>query len=311
MVKRYPNICVGFWTNGNPDETIAIRIAIGKGAVLFEKHVGIPTAEWPLNPYSASPEQARAWLKAAQEALVLCGALENRYTGGKAEQDSLNALRRGVYAKRPIPAGKIITNEDVFFAFPPQENQLLANDWSKHLQHKATRDIPKNQPVTRNALETSHLRQRIRDAVKEVKTLFRNGHIVVPGKSELEISHHYGMDRFDDYGLVMITVINREYCKKLLVMLPGQTHPEQYHLKKEETFLVLHGEVEFSLDGQTETYRSGDVVTVARGVRHKFHTRTGVVFEELSSSHYPDDSYYSDPAIQNNPNRKTLLTYWM
>ncbi len=309
--QRYPSVPVGYSTHESPDDTIAVQLAVAKGAQLFEKHVGVATPEWPLNAYSASPEQTRVWLRAAQAALTMCGSPQGRETAGKDELESLNALRRGVYAKHAIPAGKVIDNNDVFFAFPPQAGQLLANDWTKYSQHIATRDIPTQAALTDESIETRHLRQQVQDTVDKVKALFAQGHIVVPGKSELEISHHYGMDRFDDYGLVMITVINREYCKKLLVMLPGQTHPEQYHIKKEETFLVLHGEVEFSLDGQTETYRSGDVVTVARGVRHKFHTRTGVVFEELSSSHYPDDSYYTDPAIQNNPNRKTLLTYWM
>jgi sialic acid synthase SpsE/quercetin dioxygenase-like cupin family protein len=309
--QRYPSVPVGYSTHENPDESIAIKMAIAKGAVVFEKHVGVPTPEWPLNPYSASPEQVRLWLRAAQEAFAMCGPQEGRVTAGPNELDSLNALRRGVYAKRPIPAGKVIDSNDIFFAFPPQENQLLANDWAKYSQYIAQHDIPANGPVVRQATETRHLREHVQTTVDKVKALFRKGHIVVPGKSELEISHHYGMNRFDHFGLVMITVINREYCKKLLVMLPGQTHPEQYHLKKEETFLVLHGEVEFTLDDQTETYHSGDVVTVGRGVRHKFHTKTGVVFEELSSSHYPDDSYYTDASIMSNTNRKTLLTYWM
>ena len=30
----------------------------------------------------------------------------------------------------------------------------------------------------------------------------------------------------------MLTVVNRNYCKKLLVIFADQTHPEQYHKKK-------------------------------------------------------------------------------
>jgi len=46
-------------------------------------------------------------------------------------------------------------------------------------------------------------------------------------------------------------------------------------------------------------------------VKHRFQTRSGVVFEEISSTHNKSDSYYSDPAIAQNANRKTWLTYWM
>ncbi len=66
--------------------------------------------------------------------------------------------------------------------------------------------------------------------------------IVVPGMATLEISHHYGLDRFEEVGCTIINVINREYCKKLIVVLPGQRHPEQYHKIKEETFVVLDGD---------------------------------------------------------------------
>jgi hypothetical protein len=57
--------------------------------------------------------------------------------------------------------------------------------------------------------------------------------------------------------------------------------------------------------------RPGDLVTVNRGVRHLFRTATGVVFEEISSTHFKDDSYYTDESIAANRNRKTYLTYWM
>ena len=61
---------------------------------------------------------------------------------------------------------------------------------------------------------------------------FDKSGVVVPGKFEIEISHHYGLERFRDYGLAMITLVNREYCKKILICLPNQTHPEQYHKRK-------------------------------------------------------------------------------
>ncbi|MFT3757633.1 N-acetylneuraminate synthase family protein [Thauera sp.] len=309
--QRYPQVPIGYSTHEDPADTIAVQLAVAKGARLFEKHVGVPTAEWPLNAYSASPEQVRAWLSAAAAAFTLCGPEGRRHTAGTAERDSLDGLRRGVFARRPLPAGTALRDEDVFFAFPPQAGQLLANDWSKYARHVTTADVATNGAVLHAQLTTVHLREKVQDAVLKTKALLEAGHVVIPGQSDLEISHHYGMDRFDEFGLVMITVINREYCKKLIVMLPGQTHPEQHHLKKEETFLILHGEIRITLDGQARTCRAGDVVVVGRGVRHEFHTDTGVVFEELSSTHYPDDSYYTDPAIQNNPQRKTLLTYWM
>jgi len=42
-----------------------LKIAIAKGAQIFEKHVGIKTDKYSLNAYSATPEQVRQWLQAA------------------------------------------------------------------------------------------------------------------------------------------------------------------------------------------------------------------------------------------------------
>ena len=38
----------------------------------------------------------------------------------------------------------------------------------------------------------------------------------LPGKANLEISHHYGLHRFREFGAVIIDCVNRDYCKKLI-----------------------------------------------------------------------------------------------
>ena len=39
------------------------------------------------------------------------------------------------------------------------------------------------------------------------------------------------------------------------------------------------------------------MVTVERGSRHAFSSQEGVVFEELSTTHYPNDSFYDDERV--------------
>ena len=34
------------------------------------------------------------------------------------------------------------------------------------------------------------------------------------GKINYEISHHYGLDKFKKFGIVILNIINEEYCKK-------------------------------------------------------------------------------------------------
>jgi mannose-6-phosphate isomerase-like protein (cupin superfamily) len=109
----------------------------------------------------------------------------------------------------------------------------------------------------------------------------------------------------------MLNIVNREYAKKLLILLPGQSHPTQYHERKEETFHVLYGELDLKLDENGRTLTAGDIATIERGVHHTFGSRSGAVIEEISTTHFGTDSFYVDPAITTNPNRKTFVTHWM
>lgn len=308
--ERYPDVRIGYSTHEDPAATTPVMIALAKGATVFEKHVALKTDKHAPNAYSATPDQVRAWVSAAASALTMAGPV-GRTESPESERASLHALRRAVFAARDIKAGETLTPDAITIAFPPVEGQLTANERSKYASHVARHDIKAGAPVLRADVETHNHRDDILRAVRAVKDLLRQANIVVPGKAELEISHHYGLEKFSETGLVMITVVNREYCKKLLTMLPGQTHPEQYHNQKEETFIVQHGSMRLWLDGEARDVGPGDVVTVGRGVRHKFHTDTGVVFEEISSTHQIADSFYTDPAIAQNANRKTFLAYWM
>jgi quercetin dioxygenase-like cupin family protein len=69
--------------------------------------------------------------------------------------------------------------------------------------------------------------------------------------------------------------------------------------------------VDIYLNGEKKSCKPGDVINIEPGVRHSFHTTPGCIIEEISSTHFKDDSFYTDPAIMNNKSRKTLLTYWM
>ena len=144
-----------------------------------------------------------------------------------------------------------------------------------------------------------------------IKTLFNKAEVVYPGGAELEISHHYGVENFYETGITMITVVNREYCKKLIAVLPKQNHPEQFHKKKEETFHVLYGDVQLYLNGEHRELSAGDAITIQQEERHSFTTKTGCVIEEISSTHYKDDTYYTDEKIGQNKHRKTFLKYWL
>lgn len=308
---RYPDVPIGYSTHEEPGNTSAVQLAIAKGAVIFEKHVGLPTAEYGLNDYSASPDQVKRWLEAARSAFRMCGDGGERRDPSATESATLRSLRRGVFARQSIAEGEALGPANTFLAIPTEPGQLTANDLSKYKRYYALHGIEAKQSIECSALRAVDTRDDVHRIEKQVKQILRKSKVVVPGRLELEISHHYGLDRFAEYGIAMVTLVNREYCKKLIVQLPGQTHPEQYHKVKEETFHVLWGDVTVTLDGVERTARQGDILLVERGVRHAFRSAGGVVIEELSSTHHGSDSFYTDESITRNKERKTLVTYWL
>lgn len=311
LKARYPGLRIGYSTHEAPDAVLPVAIAISKGAIAFEKHVGVPTEQYSLNAYSANPEQVRHWLAAARDSYAIMGLSEGRIEPSKSELDSLIALRRAAFAKRDIAPGERIRDKDVFFAIPTQDGSITANEWSKYVHYYAAHGIKAKEPILSSNSRKVQVREKVYGIVQRVKAQLESAKVVVPGKAELEISHHYGLDSFDEFGLTMITVVNRHYCKKLICVLPGQQHPEQYHRIKEETFHVLWGKLLLKLDDVEHTLGPGAVVTIETGVKHAFAAPEGCVFEEISSTHEAADSFYTDPRVAENKDRKTHLTYWI
>lgn len=147
LKQRYPHVRIGYSTHENPDNVDSIKIAIGKGATIFEKHVGVPTGRIQLNAYSATPEQIKRWLESAQQALIMCGVSGRRPDFGKEEILTLRSLQRGAFARRAIQKGERIRVSGVFFAIPTTDNQVTANDMSKYTEFYSEANIPKNAPL--------------------------------------------------------------------------------------------------------------------------------------------------------------------
>ena len=290
--SEFPGVRIGFSTHESPNNMMPVRIAVAKGAEIFEKHVGVPTENITLNGYSANPEQVEGWLAAASEAFEICGVKDKRYESTKKEQDDLAALKRGVFAKRTLKSGDILGKDDYFLAFPCQPGQIVASDLSKYNRIKLTKDVDINGAVMTDGAEIRNTSADTLGIVKEINALLKSANVVVPAGSCCEISHHYGIEKYRQTGVAMIDCVNREYCKKILIMLPGQNHPCHYHVKKEETFVVLHGDLRLDLDGDIKMLHKGDVMTVERNKKHSFSSENGCIFEEISTTHYVNDSFY-------------------
>lgn len=291
--NRFRNVRIGFSTHEDPDNYDPVKIAVAKGAVIFEKHVGVPADHIVLNAYSASPNQVGKWLEAAAAAFDMCGVSGRRYAPSEKEKSDLASLQRGVFARRTIAPGVKIGKEDVYLAFPCTEGQVLASHLSKYTElHNGAQSIAADHPVMLEQVEQKDNYKNVRDIIEQVMDILQKSNVVIPVNSTCELSHHYGIEHFQETGVTMINCINREYCKKILVVLPGQSHPKHMHRQKEETFTVLYGELETDCDGQVSVVGQGESMVVERGVNHSFRSRNGCVFEEISTTHFQDDSFY-------------------
>lgn len=310
LQRRYPKIDIGFSSHEEPETIDIAPLALALGAKSLEKHVALETETVKKNRYSTSPAQFEAWLEQLTRATAILGTVEQRYEPSAAETLSLRNLQRGAFLRRTIGTGELIARDDLYYAFPPSEGQLTANDISKYTRLTARENLAADAPLLLSHVGVENQQNAIQAIAAKVSQLVRTARVTFPEFADLEISHHYGVERFYEHGLTLITVVNREYCKKLLILLPGQAHPEQFHKKKEETFHVLWGSGVIRLDGVEHSMKPGDVFVVRPGTRHYLSSEHGVVLEEISSTHYADDSFYTDETIHQNKNRKTFLTHW-
>lgn len=307
--SRYAPVPIGFSTHEAPNDFDPVKIAVAKGAVAFERHVGVAAGQYKLNDYSSSPEQVRCWLDAAVKAYAMCGVSGKRRDISVKERDDIRGLRRGVFCRGKVSAGSRLSPQELFYAIPSCDGQLLANDLSKYMLYTAMSEIAERAPVMIDDIETKNIREKVLEIIKAVCELIKKSNLRLQDKLELELSHHYGIDKFHECGCTIITCVNREYCKKIILLLPGQANPMHAHKLKEETFHVLYGNLSLILDGVERNYAEGDIIVVERDKKHSFASSSGAVLEEISTTHYKNDSFYDDDKIAETSQRKTYMTF--
>lgn len=309
LMSRYPGVPIGYSGHEDPNDNIVQMMAVAKGAQILERHVGIETDGVKLNAYSLNPSQADEWIKSVKKARTICRLKkDNDIWHSPEEIASLRSLQRGVYAKKDMIEGDTITDEDIYFAMPLTENQMTSGEFKAGII--ASRSYKKNEAVKEKVKSTEL--KKFRESIHDVKGLLNESGIAVGEIADIEFSHHYGIENFRKTGCSLINVINREYCKKIIIMLPGQENPLHYHKIKEETFQVLYGDLECVVNDKKYFLKPGDILTVKRMDVHSFSSINGAVFEEISTTHIKGDSFYSDQNIskQDYMQRKTIVKDW-
>lgn len=129
LMNRYPDHIVGFSSHEYNDWNDSIMMAYAKGARTFERHIDIDDGTADVSPYCSLPHQIDQWFKAFKKAKEMCGGpgIQKRNVSDK-EKKYLDALVRGVYAKRDLPEGHILHDDDVYLAIPLQKGQISCRE---------------------------------------------------------------------------------------------------------------------------------------------------------------------------------------
>ena len=54
----------------------------------------------------------------------------------------------------------------------------------------------------------------------------------------------------------------------------------------------MYGDLRIFVDDKEQILHKGDVVTIEREACHNFQSENGCIFEEISTTHYLNDSFY-------------------
>lgn len=314
LKERYKGINIGWSTHEEPENLLPSTIALSLGASMFEKHVGINSSKYKLNNYSTSPIQFERYLSNFFQTKLSLGSVQK--VVDKNERKTLNLLDRGIFLRKDINKDSFLKREHVYFAFPKNKNQISASEISFKLDKvKLRKKLNKDKPLN---FQDVKIYQRsnasmVSEFLHKVKAQLNYNKIDLGDDFDLEISHHYGLKNFEKYGCFLFNCINREYAKKIILMFPNQKHPLHKHKLKEETFQILQGKLHSELNGKKKILYPGDTQLVKPGVWHKFSAgNEGCIFEEVSTTHYNNDSFYEDVTINSLPRekRKSFFKNW-
>ena len=171
LKDRYPGHTIGLSTHEYHDWQASMFMSYAKGARTWERHVDVDADGITVSPYCSLPHQVDTWFKAFHKAREMSGgSAYSRRVVQKREIEYLDALVRGVYARRELEPGYVFGkdsfDEDFYLAIPLQKGQLSCREIVNG--EKLTRAIVPHEPLTIDHIdgpyaETEVLRQIILD----------------------------------------------------------------------------------------------------------------------------------------------------
>lgn len=132
----FPDLVLGF--SDHTQSSIAAVLALGQGAVVFEKHFTLDhDLPGPDHWFSETPDSAAAWISAIRDAHKMQGRAEVEPT--PAEHEMRVLARRSVTALQDIPAGTPLTLDNLGLRRPG--DGLPPKEFDHFLGQKVSRSV--------------------------------------------------------------------------------------------------------------------------------------------------------------------------
>ncbi|MFO0735170.1 MAG: N-acetylneuraminate synthase family protein [Labilithrix sp.] len=159
LKNRYPKHVIGFSSHEYHDWSASIMMAYAKGARTFERHIDIEYDNVPVSPYNSLPHQCDVWFKAWHKAQEMCGGSgQTKRIPTEREVQYLDALVRGVYAKRDLPEGHVLQHEDlvedIYMAVPLQKGQISCREVMSG--EVLLKPVKKDQPILIDMIDSPY-----------------------------------------------------------------------------------------------------------------------------------------------------------
>jgi len=156
--SRYPDLVIGYSCHEYHDWSASMHIAYAKGARTFERHIDINDDGFEVAKYSSLPNQIDTWFKAWHKAREMCGTSSSqRRNFLDREVEYLDSYVRGVYAKKDLAVGQLLTEDDCYLAIPLQKGQISSRELMLgKYGHRLLAACQKDKPITIEMLDTPY-----------------------------------------------------------------------------------------------------------------------------------------------------------
>ena len=149
--KRYGALTIGFSSHEYRDWQASMFISYAKGARTWERHCDIESPGVTVSPYCSLPHQVAEWFRAFKQAKAMCGGPgDHKRVPSRREIEYLDALVRGCYARRDLPAGHILEPDDIFLAIPLLQGQTSCREMV--IGQPILEPVGKDRPLNLSAL---------------------------------------------------------------------------------------------------------------------------------------------------------------